>query len=229
MPPNHRRRKVKPHNRRNKRKGRGNEKLVIYRQVGRFCPDRTITKLRWNDTTTYRSNTGQPAQNFYFRSSGYDPDPAVLTGSIPGFVELANLYHFYRVHAMQANVEMANHETAPVMIGGWPSSIAQNLNSLTASDCLEFAGNVGGRVIFLGANGAQSVRKFKITATGKSLYGPTYLTDMDFAADTSSNPTAMFYINLFEITDTGNFSYGIGVRTSIFYTIEFFGRRSLET
>lgn len=186
-------------------------------------------KLSWNDTTLTRASAGSTkVLNFGIRSSAYDPDPAALTGSIPGFVELANLYEFYRVHKMVAVFTVSNNEPNGITIGAWPSSVIQNVNSLTDADCLEFAGNVGGKITMMGNNNSPP-KTVRVIADGRSLLGRSFQYDLDYSASTSSNPPIMYGINFFAVSNYGNFSYAINTRLKVVYHVEFFTRRQLET
>lgn len=208
----------------------GEQRLVIYKQPGRFCPDRLIANLRWTSNSYTRSAAAStPVLNWAIRSSGYDPDPGVLTGSIPGFVELANMYRMYKVHRMRTRIEVTNGESEPVVFIVWPSSVLHNVNSLSRDDVAEFSNNVLGKSFTLGMYASVSTKVITDTANGNSLIGPIFKTDLDYAADTSSNPTLMFGFNYAAFKHDSNFVYPLRNTCHVTYTIEFFERRALET
>lgn len=183
----------------------------------------------WNDTTLTRASAASSnVLNFAIRSSAYDPDPAALTGAIPGFVELANLYSGYRVRYMRVRWTVQNAEVNGIVIACWPSTTIINVNSLTAADVYEYAGNVGGKMQSLGNNNTPP-RSITTIADSKSLYGPLALIDTTFAASTSSNPTTMYCVNFGAVAPYANFSYDIGSLLSVEYGLEFFERRQLES
>ncbi len=204
-------------------------KLVIYREPGRFAPNRLIVNLLWNDTTLTRTVTSSNAMNWAIRSSAYDPDPASLTGSIPGFVELANLYSLYRVKKMKLDLEVANQNTEACVVAAWPSNVIQNTNSLTQADIMEYAGNVHASSAIVASTSGMSKAKLRVTASGEQLIGPNYNTDLDYAASTSANPTEMYCINIGVTNLYGNFTYAMAVRAKYVYTVEFFRLRQLES
>ncbi len=216
--------------RRNRRKKVGNSnKVVRLTDIGRFCPDRTFCRLRWNDTTLARSAaSGSNAMNWYIRSSAFDPDPAVLTGGIPGFVELANLYEYYKVHKMKVTYKVCNQELNAISFSCWPSNVGVNANSLTADDVMEYWGNVGAKPQMMSKDSGYSYLQGSSTADGLSLVGPIFNTDLDYSSNTSTNPALMFYLNFAAITHVGNFNFPMPVQISVVYDIEFFGRRVLE-
>jgi hypothetical protein len=205
-----------------------NSRYVIYREHGRFAPDRMKVNLVWLDTTATRTVTSSDAMNWSIRSSAFDPDPAGFTGSIPGFVELANIYSLYRVHKIKLDLEVCNQNTEAVLITAWPSNIAQNTNSLTKADILEYAGNVRASSAIVGTTSGMSKAKLSVVASGDQLIGPNYRTDLDYAASTSGNPTEMFHINVGAANYLGNFTYPIVTRAKYVYTVEFFRLRQLN-
>jgi len=167
--------------------------------------------------------------NWHVRSSGYDPDPAVLTGGIPGFAELANLYDKCCVHKMKLTIEVSNGETEGVVVIAWPSPVLQNVNSLTRADLAEYFNNPQGKKVTLGRDSALSTRTLTCTADGLSLVGSRLKTDLDFTSSTSSNPTIMWGINIGAFKHDSNFSYPLRLVATVLFDIEFFERRQLET
>lgn len=206
-----------------------NNKLVIYKDLGRFAPDKLITKLVYSDTTLTRTVTSSDAMNWGYRSSAYDPDPAALTGSIPGFVELANLYTSYCVKSMKLDLELANQNTESVIVVVWPSNVLQNTNSLTKADLMEYSSNVRGKSCVLGSTNGMSRVRISTKASGATLVGHRFETDLDYTASTSSSPAEMFYINIGVLNPFANFSYPMLTRSRVIYEVEFFRLRQLES
>jgi hypothetical protein len=212
-----------------KQNNKGNERLTIYKTPGRFAPDRLKVNLTYHDTINVRSVSSSDALNWGYRSSAYDPDPGVLTGSIPGFVELANLYQSYCVHAMALDMEMANQNTESVIVVCWPSKVLQNTNSLSVDDLNEYAANLRGASAIVANTAGMNKAVLKTVATGEQLIGPRFKTDLDFSAITSTNPVETYAINIGVLNPFGNFTYGMCVRARVIYTVEFFEVRQLES
>lgn len=212
-----------------KRKQKSNQKLIIMRQIGRFAPDRLRANLVYHDTTLTRTVTSSDAINWSYRSSAYDPDPAALTGSIPGFVELANLYSSYCVKSMKLDFETANQNSEAVILVAWPSNIAANTNSLTKADLMEFSSNLRAQSKVLGASNGINVARLTVNALAESLVGPKFNTDLDYSASTSSNPVEMYHINIGFANPYGNFTYPMLTRSKVIYEVEFFRLRQLES
>ncbi len=219
----------KPRNPKKKVSKQNNNQLVVLTDVGRFAPDRLKVRLIYNDGVTSRTHAASNAMNFAFRSSAYDPDPGLLTGAIPGFVELANMYAQYLVHQIDTRMEIINQDTAAYIIGCWPSNVVQNVNSLTSSDIQEYSSNVhGSRHILPPVTGGPM--RVQLRAVGTELFGRQFLTDEDFSGSTSGNPSTMYGVNIGIFRGDGsNMGFPVIVSTVNVYHIEFFGLRQLES
>ncbi len=213
-----------------KGKSRNGNKIVILSEAGRFAPDKLICTLVYQDPTGTRSApSGTDAMNWGYRSSAFDPDPAVLSGAIPGFAELATLYSQYCVHKISAQLELCNQELNSVIAVTWPSNSLQNTNSLTAADLAEYSGNVKATSRSLGPAAGMNRVSINTTASGTQLVGDRFKTDLDYSGSTSGNPTEMFFVNVGLYSPLGNFQYPIMTRNRLFYTIEFFRLRQLDS
>lgn len=206
-----------------------NNRLVRLTQQGRFAPDRTFVNLVYNDTTLIRNVSSSGSMNWGYRSSAYDPDPAVLSGAIPGFVELANLYTMYRVHSMKIQITIGNQELQNLVLAVWPSTTLQNTNSLNSDDIMEFGANLRAKTMVIGPSTGSTVKFIQTTALAKSLIGPQYKYDLSYASLTSNNPTEMFFINIGLVNPVQNFDFGVVARVKIIYEIELFRLRQLQT
>lgn len=230
MKNNNRSQSVRNKAKRSRNNSRKQYQVVHLRDAGRFCPDILYTTLRFSDQTLARSATGTSnAMNWGYRSSAFDPDPALLTGAIPGFVELANMFEQYRVHSMIASVTIINQETEGLIVTIWPAQLVQNVNSLNTSDIIEYGSNVGGKSIAIGPVQSLAFKTVGCKASGMDLIGPTFKYDLDFASTTSGNPVNSFAINVGIAKTQGNFNFPVGSRVVIRYMIEFFQRRQLES
>lgn len=211
-------------------KTKRNNKLVILNEAGRFTPDRLKVKLIFQDPTLYRTATGSSqAMNWGYRSSAYDPDPLLLTGAVPGFAELANLYQQYCVHAMNVDLKLSNQNTEAVIAVCWPSNTLQNNNSLTKDDIQEYSGNVLAKSTMIGGASGYSVGSLNTVVSGKQLIGNRFKTDLDFSSIVNTSPVQMYYLNVGVINCVANFTYGVAVQARLTYEVEFFRLRQLES
>ncbi len=213
-----------------KNKNNKNGKALILREPGRFAPDKTRVNLVFQDPSGLRSPTGSSqALNWGYRSSAYDPDPGVLSGAIPGFAELSNLYSQYCVHAMHIELEVANTNTENMILVCWPANTLANVNSLTYADLAEYSGNVRAKSVIMGTVNSMNVCKLSVDATGLQLVGNRFKTDLDYSSGTSTNPAQMFYINCGIYHPSTTITYGLITRARIVYDVEFFKLRQLES
>jgi hypothetical protein len=213
----------------NQKKQKNNDKLVFYRQPGRFAPDKLKVKLIFQDPTASRTVTSSNAMNWGYRSSAYDPDPALLTGAIPGFVELANLYMEYCVHSMHLSLEIANQNTESVIVAVWPSNVLQNVNSLSFNDIQEYSGNLLAKSRLLANSSGQNRTIIRTLASGLQLVGTRFRTDLTYSSSTSTNPAQTFALNIGIADPLGNFAFPMVIRSRVTYSVEFFKLRQLET
>ncbi len=206
------------------------EKFKQYYQPGRYASDRLRVRLIYQDPSGTRTVTGSaPACNWSYRSSAYDPDPLLLTGAIPGFAELANLYKEYCVHGMHLNLQLANQDTQSYIAVAWPGNDIISNNSLTKDDLAEYSGNVLADSKILGSVTGQNVATLKVSAMGQQLVGSRFKTDLDYSASVSSNPSKMFYLNVGAYCPLGNQAFPLVIKARLIYDIEFFMLRQLES
>ncbi len=211
-------------------RARKDEKLVILRELGRFAPDRMRVNLIYQDSSATRTVTGtSQAMNWQYRSSAYDPDPLVLTGAIPGYAELANLYYEYCVHGMYLELELANQDTQAYVVVTWPGNSSISNNSLTLADIAEFSGNVRADSKMVGTVNGISLCKLNSAAVAQQLIGDRYKTDLDYSSSTSTNPVKMYYLNVGVYSPSANIGFPVITRARIVYDVEFFTLRQLES
>jgi len=186
----------------------------------------------FSDITITRGVIGSSnASNWSLRSSAYDPDPALGSGAIPGFTELANLYGAYRVREMRVDWEVVNR-TDPdgKIIALWPSLNFNAANSLAGNDVIEYSSNPRGVSAIIDESGGASRCKLSMVTNLLDFAGPNGFTDLLWSGSTSGNPTNMWYINFATTIPIGGVqATGITSRVRVVYVTEFFERRSLES
>ena len=208
-------------------KGKNDNSHVKLRRPGQFAPDSYEATLVWVDTNSTRTGTGTfDAINWCYRTSAYDPDPSVLTGAIPGFVELANLYGYYRVISMRLFLDIATAEVNQSTVVVWPSNVLNSVNSLTKTDLMEVAGNPFARSRMTGINSVVPV-KISTKLSPKKFLGNVYYTDESYASTTSSSPANMLYMNIGLYKNDGSYDYATPITARVLYKVRFYGRRQL--
>ncbi len=199
-------------------------------EPGRYAADRLRVRLVYQDPTGSRTTTGSsPSTNWRYQSSAFDPDPLLLTGSIPGFAELANLYQQYCVHGIHANIQVANQDTQAYIIVAWPGNDNINNNSLAPADLAEFSGNVFANSKMVGGASGVNVASLNVSAMAEQLVGSRFKTDFDYSSSVSASPAKLFYLNIGAYSPLGNQAYPLVTKIRLIYDIEFFKLRQLES
>ena len=98
------------------------------------------SKLYYNDGSTVRNNPGGNYLVYSMRINDlYDPDPAILTGSVSNFKEMMQFYSYYKVEYSDIEWTLINLENFPLSCGivfsqsnltGVISSLADAQNAL---------------------------------------------------------------------------------------------------
>jgi hypothetical protein len=105
-----------------------------------ILPLTMTTSLQYVDNAIVRNNPGNSFLVWGMRINDlYDPDPAILSGSISGFTEIMAFYNQYRATSNHIEVTISNNEDFPITWGlcftnvnvlGTISTAAQALNLL---------------------------------------------------------------------------------------------------
>jgi len=206
--------------------GDGNLKLIDLppmRTRLAVMPDRLRVHLIYADQVQQRNNAGTKYVSWRYRSSAYDPDPALGTGAIPGFTDFTNFYGNYRVHRMRIESDIVNIESFAVTFKVVPTPTDPGANTAVIS---EFAdANPRGFSKILGGSSAQNrVRMatpwYRVIAIEGSI-GAQF--DPNFAAAVNANPANVMYIGM---TTAAYLVHVNGVVTNVrvHYDVEFFNR-----
>lgn len=206
---------------------RNQDKLVILREPGRFCPERLFCKLVMTDPVMSRGNVGFDVANWYYQSSLFNPDPSNAGEQLPGHAELANLYENYRVHSIHVDVEMFNQNSEAAILSVWPSAVLSPTNTLNHQEILELGSNVACKTAMCGTSGSAGKVRIRTLASALKLFGPGFARDDDYSADQGANPLEMFYVNVGICDCVGAMTYNPVFRTRLTYEVEFFTPRTL--
>jgi len=186
-------------------------------------PDRLRVHLIYADQIQQRNNVGVKYVSWRYRSSAYDPDPALGTGAIPGFTDFTNFYGNYRVHRMKLEWDCVNIESFAVTVKVVPTPTDPGANTAVIS---EFAdANPRGFSKILAGSSAQNRCKmnspwYQVIKIEGSI-GAQF--DPNFAAAVNANPANVMYIGL---TTASYLVHVNGVITTVkvHYDVEFFNR-----
>jgi len=186
-------------------------------------PDRLRVHLIYADQIQVRNNVGVKYVSWRYRSSAYDPDPALGTGAIPGFTDFSNFYGNYRVHRMKLDFNVINAEAFGVAVKTIPTPLDPGANTAIIS---EFA-DANPRGISKLLAGNQSQNRCRIVTPWYNVIkiegsiGAQF--DPNFAAAVNANPANVIYIGLTTAASMVHVN-GIVVTVKVHYDLEFFNR-----
>jgi len=161
-------------------------------------------------------------------NSAYDPDPNLGSGSCAGFTEYAALYNKYLVRAIEYDIHVVNKETTiPIQVIVAPVTIdvGQNYASIDELQELPLAQNG-----ICSISGGQDRVRFRGKINLAKYHGNTvsWLSDPQYSAATSANPSTMFYLNVGASALGGTFSgLGVGMSARLTYICEFYDRKNV--
>jgi len=215
-----------PRNRR-RRGNRTNEssKMIMPRHIRRT--------LRYVDSAYVRNNPGNNFLVYSFRINDlYDPDPAILSGSLSGFKEIMQFYNTYRVLSISVNVTLVNLETVPIMYG--LCFTTQNLSGVvtTRDDAINALENhFSTRAKILSGKGGIDRASLSRHVMLHTIVGDKrqYLADADYSGQGLATPNRPVWMNMIVTTTTGvALTNGYATTTNITFDSEFFGLINLR-
>lgn len=220
--------KTKPTSRNRRRRGaRTNEssKMIMPRHIRRT--------LRYVDSAYVRNNPGNNFLVYSFRINDlYDPDPAILSGSLSGFKEIMQFYNTYRVLAINLNVIIVNLESIPIMYG--VCFTTQNLTGVisTRDDAINALENhFSTKAKILSGKGGIDRASLSRHVMIHNIVGDKkqYLADIDYTGQGLATPNRPVWMNMIVTTTTGAaLTLGYATTTNITFDSEFFGLINLR-
>jgi hypothetical protein len=197
---------------------------------GKICPDHFVSRLTYKDTAVH-TNVGFNNSQWRYRNSGYDPDPALGTGALAGFAELATLYTSYRVLRIEYEIVAYNMETFPVQIACAPLALDPGANALTADNIDELPYSQTGHLSSKG--GIDQCSLVGVLDFGKFLGIPKqYDQELNYSSAVTTNPVSQLYLAVaYSAANGAAFTAGNGCPLTIKleYVIEFFARQELNS
>lgn len=171
---------------------------VTIRQPGVICADLYRVKLSYVDTTSNKVAIVGNSFGYvrYWANNPYDPNPLILTTTVPGFKQLTTLYNRYRCPATKLVVRATNMETFPVVVLIWPSFVDLT-TSLSNQFLQEMISNPYCRWKMLSPKGGMDRCALTEYMSWKKFAGTSNVnTDRDYSAPVSTNPGVTFYWNI---------------------------------
>jgi len=197
-----------------------------------ILPLTMTTSLQYVDSAITRNNPGNSFLVWGMRINDlYDPDPAILSGSISGYGELMAFYSTYRCISNHVEVTICNNEDFPITWGlvftdinvlGTISTSAQALN------LLENGYTTGSRAISskYGMDRDRQVLDIDLaTLVGnRSLYEGT----LNYTGSTATSPAISLWCFVIVVSGTGAaLTQGVSATSKFTYRTKFFDRKIL--
>lgn len=193
----------------------------------RFMTDSVVVDLIFPDTTTSKTNNSATYLSWRYRmNSVYDPDPLVLSGSVPGHTAWSAFFSNYRVLKFGYDIDFVNMEGFPVDVVAAPSLTDLGANYVTTN---ELFGNPHAAVSAMGSAGGMDRTNLKGSIDLGAFQGSTtwYLGNDAYASVTNTNPTQLLYMNFGGITASSFTALGVDYRVTLKYTVLYNTRRIL--
>jgi hypothetical protein len=207
---------------------------IVCRIPRLISPKSVQFRLTYPDPQIARTRTTAGVANWSLRGSGFDPDPALGTGAIPGYSEWARFYNFYRIVGIGVRGSITHTELFPVALAIWPYSgtlIANNtLVNPTAVYDIEANPLALNYVMSQSTAGPIIVHLNNHWTYSEILGDDKYLLDDNFASSVGTNPVETCQI-LFAIAGMTGVNFVTGALTNIQFDIdiEFYGRINLTS
>lgn len=207
-------------------------RLKVHRPLALIMPDKIFTKLKYSGTKLFTVAIGTQVIAYRFRpTSAYDIDPLLGGTSMPGFVELQNLYSSYRVSSstlkVEANSVDATRASTIVVVplnndpGAAPTQAT--VQSWVANPYAIYKAN--------GTAGASTTSIRHRMSTEKIFGSLSVYFDDNFASLVTTSPVNNWYWAVGIITPAAiaTTAYNINVLTDLEMDVEFFNRVPLIT
>jgi len=194
----------------------------------------SITRtLEFVDSSYVRNNPGNNFLVYSFRVNDlFDPDPAILSGSVSGFKELMQFYNYYRVTSIDYCLEVSNNEAFALMIGICFSQT--NLTGVigTRDDAMNALENsFATRPHMIAGKGGIDKNTIRVSLKLSDLLGDAkqYLADTNYTGVGLSSPSIPLWMNVIVCSPTGAvLANGYTNTSTLTYHAQFFGRLNLR-
>jgi len=205
----------------------------VSRIPGLVFPDSTVSKLIFYTSPILTNNGFTYANDRWKLNSAYDVDPTLGSTAVTGFSEASSVYSMYRVLHCNFKVQFTNQEAFPatlylVLVGSFVGDPGAN-----SSGSLDWMMNAYSRRQLCSQSGGMDRGTFQKSIDLAKLSGSTsYLTDDSFASLCTTNPATILYgVICADASGTNTFTTGKGFALSISYTftVQFYGRKFLQT
>lgn len=187
-----------------------------------YTPEAMLVDLVYPDTSFNRNNVASTFLSWRYRATSiFDPDPALGSGSVPGYSYYAGGYNAYLVIGIGFDISLANMEASPVDIIVWPSVLDLGLNYAATN---EMFGNPHAAQNTISAKGGMDRARLKGYIDLGSFYGNTTQYISGYGSTFGTNG-ATIYLNVGGVSATAfTATNGLDVRVTLTYRTVVFSR-----
>lgn len=215
---------------------------ITRKQLNNFTPTYTTSimppqlrsKLYYNDGSTVRNNPGGSFLVYSMRINDvYDPDPAILSGSVSNFKEIMQFYSYYKVNFLDIFWTIVNLENFPLSCGIVFSQT--NLTGVVSSlaDCQNaFENDYTTQIKTISSKGGLDRQTFKITKFDiAKLLGnrQQYQGESNYSGLGLATPSIPLWANFIVFAPTGTtMTNGYANSTKLQFYTEFYGKLNVR-
>jgi len=190
-----------------------------------FAPETVVVDLVYPDVAYSRNNVSSTFLSWRYRANSiYDPDPALGSGSVPGYTFWASGYNAYVVLGLGYDISISNMEGSAVDVVAWPTVTDVGLNYAGTG---EMFGNPHASQNTVSAKGGMDRCRLRGTVDLGKFYGNPTQYISSFGGTFGANPVPI-YFNVGGVSP-GAFTSGNGldVRVTLTYRVAIFSRKFL--
>lgn len=202
-------------------------------QIQDVMPPFTVKRLNYIDSSYARNNPGNNYLVFSFRINDlFDPDPAILSGSISGLKEMMQFYQYYRVNHVNISMKIFNNEAFAILYGAVFSQ--SNLTGVLANrdDAINSLENdFSTRARLLSAKSGLDHEDINFDLNPATLLGDSkqYHASNLYAGNGLASPSIPLWVNFIIASPTGSaLTNGIVTALNLTFTSKFYGRLNLR-
>ena len=200
-----------------------------------IMPDIRRNTLHYCDSSTTRNAPGNSFLVYSMRINDlYDPDPAILSGSVSNFKEEMQFYSYYRVLSTSIEWELANNESFPISAGIVFSQVnlVGSIATLGAAQDA-FENDYSTPLQLLAAKGGMDRRRFSTDFLQISnLLGDSsqYKSEIGYTGQGLATPSIPLWANFIVFSSNGSsLINGYANITTLHFYAEFFGRVNVRS
>lgn len=189
-----------------------------------YTPETMLVDLVYPDVNYNRNNVGSSFLSWRYRTGNiFDPDPALGSGSVPGYTYYSNGYNAYLIIGIGYDIGIVNMEASGSDIVVCPTTQDLGLNYSSVG---ELFGNPHATVASVSSKGGMDRCRLTGYVDLGQFYGNCTQYIANFGTTFGSNPTTLF-LNVGATSPTSyTTNNGLDVRVTLTYRVLLFSRKT---